>query len=75
MYRLDVNVDAVVALYINYLVEIHNYDLCKTMDMSFDDLFGILFENHIRAISTNEGVAYFECRKREISVNLDKNIN
>lgn len=75
LYRRDVNIDVVVALYINYLVEIHNYDLCKTIDMSFDDLFKILFENHIRAISTTEGVAYFECRKKEITESLSKNIN
>ena len=75
LYRGDVNIDAVVALYINYLVEIHNYDFCKTMDMSFNDLFEILFENHIRAISTTEGVAYFEYRKKEITENLSKNIN
>ena len=75
LYRLDVNIDVVVALYINYLVEIHNYDLCKTIDMTFDDLFKILFENHIRAISTTEGVSYFEHRKKEITENLNKNIN
>ena len=75
LYRLDVNIDVVVALYINYLVEIHNYDLCKTIDMSFDDLFKILFENHIRAISTTEGVSYFEFRKKEITENLSKNSN
>ena len=75
LYRRDVNIDVVVALYINYLVEIHNYDLCKTIDMSFDDLFKILFENHIRAISTTEGVAYFEYRKKEITESLSKNIN
>ena len=75
LYRLDVNIDVVVALYINYLVEIHNYDLCKTIDMTFDDLFKILFENHIRAISTTEGVAYFEFRKKEITENLSKNSN
>jgi hypothetical protein len=34
-----------------------------------------MFENHVRAISTAEGVAYFERRKKEISENLDKNIN
>ncbi len=75
LYRPDLNIDVVVALYINYLVEIHNYDLCKTIDMTFDDLFKILFENHIRAISTTEGVAYFEFRKKEITENLSKNSN
>jgi AcrR family transcriptional regulator len=75
LYRRDVNIDAVVALYMNYLVEIHNYEFCKTMHLTFDDLFKILFENHIRAISTFEGVAYFEIRKKQITDDLNQNNN
>lgn len=76
LYRHDVNIDAVVALYMNYLVEIHNSaEICKTIDVSFDDLFKVMFENHIRAISTAEGVTYFEIRKKEITEDLSKNIN
>jgi len=75
LYRRDLNNEAVVAIYMNYLVEIHNYDLCKMADVTFDELFRIIFENHIRAISTSEGVAYFELRKKEISENLNKNSN
>jgi AcrR family transcriptional regulator len=74
LYRADINVEAVVAIYINYLIEIHNSDMCKTVDLTFDDLFKVMFENHIRAISTPVGVAYFEVRKKEISENL-KNSN
>ena len=74
-YRRDINSEAVVAIYMNYLVEIHNSELCKMADVTFDELFGIMFENHIRAISTPEGVAYFEIRKKEISENLSKNSN
>jgi len=75
LYRADVNIEAVVALFINYLIEIHNSDMCKTANLSFDDLFKVMFENHVRAISTPEGVAYFEMRKKEISENLNKNNN
>jgi len=72
LYRGDINSEAVVAIYMNYLVEIHNSDLCKMADVTFDELFRIMFENHIRAISTPDGVAYFENRKKEISENLNK---
>ena len=75
LYRRDLNIEAVVAIYMNYLIEIHNSELCKIADVTFDELFRIMFENHIRAISTPEGVAYFEIRKREISENLNRNIN
>lgn len=74
LYRHDVNIDTVVALYMSYLVEIHSSaDICKTIDVSFDDLFKVMFENHIRAISTPEGVVFFEMRKKEISENLSNN--
>jgi hypothetical protein len=36
------------------------------LDINFVQLFEVLFENHIRAISTPEGLAYFESRKKEI---------
>ncbi len=75
LYRRDLNIDASVALYMNYLIEVHNHDFCKSISLSFDELFRIMFENHVRAISTLEGVAYFERRKKEITENLNKNIN
>jgi len=76
LYRADVNIEAVVAIYMNYLVEIHNSaEMCKTIEITFDELFRVMFENHVRAISTSEGVAFFEMRKKEISENLNKNIN
>jgi len=73
LYRQDVNIDAVVAIYINYLIEIHSSDMCKTADITFDELFKVMFENHIRAISTPAGVAFFEARKKEVSENLKNN--
>jgi TetR/AcrR family transcriptional regulator, cholesterol catabolism regulator len=73
LYRADVNIEAVVALFINYLIEIHNSDMCKTVNLSFDDLFKVMFENHIRAISTPTGVAFFEARKKEVLENLKNN--
>ena len=75
LYRSDINNEAIVAIYMNYLIEMHNSDLCKMADVTFDELFRVMFENHIRAISTSEGVAYFEMRKKEVLENLSKNSN
>jgi TetR/AcrR family transcriptional regulator, cholesterol catabolism regulator len=75
LYRSDLNAEAIIAIYMNYLIEIHNSDYCKGADLSFDELFKIMFEQHIRAISTSEGVAYFETRKNEITVSLNKSKN
>ena len=75
LYRPDINIELVLTLYVNYLVEMHNYDLAKASNITFDQVFEIMIENHIRAISTPEGVAYFENRKKEISDYLIKTNN
>jgi hypothetical protein len=44
----------------------HNKDICISEDITFEQLFEVMFENHIRAISTPKGIAYFEKRKSEV---------
>ena len=66
IYRDDINVDLVATIYLNSFVELHNSEICKVLDINFIQLFEVMFENHIRAISTPEGLAYFESRKKEI---------
>jgi TetR/AcrR family transcriptional regulator, cholesterol catabolism regulator len=70
LYRPDINIELVLTLYVNYLVEMHNYEMAKISNITFDQVFEVMFENHIRAISTPKGVKYFEKRKKEISDNL-----
>ena len=50
----------------------HNKEFCVLENITFDQLFEVMFENHIRAIATPEGIAYFEKRKSEIK-HLNKN--
>jgi AcrR family transcriptional regulator len=66
LYREDINIDLVATIYLNSFIELHNSDVCKMLDINFIKLFEVMFENHIRAISTPAGVAYFESRKNEI---------
>jgi TetR/AcrR family transcriptional regulator, cholesterol catabolism regulator len=66
IYRDDINVDLVATIYLNSFVELHDSDICKTLDINFLQLFEVLFENHIRAISTTAGLAFFESKKNEI---------
>lgn len=73
LYRTDVNVELVAGLYVRNLVDMHNKDYCFVENITFDQVFEAMFENHIRAISTPEGTAYFEKRKSEIT-HLNKNI-
>lgn len=74
LYRGDVNIELVAGLYVRNLVDMHNKDYCLIGNITFDQVFEVMFENHIRAISTPDGIAYFEKRKVEIS-HLNKDIN
>ena len=73
LYRSDVNIDLVAGLYVRNLVEMHKKDYCFVENITFEQVFQVMFENHIRAISNLEGIAYFEKRKLEISQS-NKNI-
>ena len=73
LYRTDVNVELVAGLYVRNLVDMHNKDYCFVENNTFNQEFEAMFENHIRAISTPEGTAYFEKRKSEIT-HLNKKI-
>lgn len=67
IYRADVNVELVAGLYVRNLVMMHNNDNCFHGNITFNQVFEVMFENHIRAISTPEGISYFEKRKSELS--------
>jgi len=73
LYRSDVNIELVANLYLRNLVMMHNTDYCLVENITFEEIFQVMFENHIRAISTPEGIAYSEKRKMEISQS-NKNI-
>jgi len=74
LYRDNLNVELIAGLYVRNLVDMHNKDYCFVENITFDQIFEAMFENHIRAISTSEGIEYFEKRKSEIT-QLNKNIN
>jgi AcrR family transcriptional regulator len=74
LYRDNLNVELIAGLYVRNLVDMHNKDFCIVENITFDQIFEAMFENHIRAISTAEGIEYFEKRKSEI-IELNKNIN
>lgn len=66
LYREDVNIDLTASLYVRNLIDMHNKDYCIIKNITFDQVFETMFENHIRAISTPEGIEYFEKQKSEI---------
>jgi AcrR family transcriptional regulator len=70
-YRNDLKIELVARLYVNNLVELHKADFIVNRELTFPEVFQVMFENHIRAISNVKGVQYFEEKKQ----NLLKDIN
>ncbi len=63
-YRSNLNIELVASLYIQRLEDLHDPDYNET-GVSFEMVFEVMFENHIRGISSEKGIACFE-KKKEV---------
>jgi len=67
LFRNDMNIDLVADLYTRRLEEFHMVEDELYTKYSFDDIFKTMFENHIRGISNENGIKYFELKKKELN--------
>ncbi len=65
LYRQDLNVDLITKLYIRKMEDMHDPDGFMNGDVSFEKIFEVMFDNHIRGIANDEGIKYYE-EKRQI---------
>jgi TetR/AcrR family transcriptional regulator, cholesterol catabolism regulator len=64
MYRQDISIELLARLYISRLIDLHNPVFFPPDKFSFPLLFEVMFENFIRGIANDEGLAYFKKRKK-----------
>jgi AcrR family transcriptional regulator len=64
MYRDDVSIELVARLYIRRLIDLHDTENFPPEDFSFDTMFSQMFERFVRSIATEEGIKYFEKKKK-----------
>lgn len=64
MYRQDISIELLARLYISRLIDLHNPVFFPPDKFSFPMLFEVMFENFIRGIANDEGLAYFKKKKR-----------
>ncbi len=64
MYRQDISIELLARLYISRLIDLHNPVFFPPDKFSFPMLFEVMFENFIRGIANDEGLAYFKKRKK-----------
>lgn len=60
LYRDDLPVELVARLYVQKLEYINDPDFLNSEDFSFSNMFQVMFDNHIRGISNNRGLEYYE---------------
>jgi TetR/AcrR family transcriptional regulator, cholesterol catabolism regulator len=65
MYRNDLSIELVARLYIRRLIDLHNPEYFPADKFSFQTLFDTMFDNFIRGIATENGIAYYEKQMRK----------
>lgn len=70
IYRPDLDVELVAQLYVQRLADFHNPEFIASGNISFEKVFRVMFENHIRGIANAKGIEYFENQKTNLNFNL-----
>jgi len=68
IYRKDIDIELVSILYVRKIEDIHNTEFIESRKFSFKEIFNVMFENHIRGISNEKGIAYFEKQKKSLNI-------
>jgi AcrR family transcriptional regulator len=66
-YRSDLNSNVIAHLYFEKIEDLYNPNILEQENFSFEELFRVMFENHIRGISNNKGIKYFEAQKENLT--------
>ena len=71
LYRTDLSVDLISRLYVQKLEDIMDAEFNIPKEKAaITKVFKVMFENHIRGISTAKGVKYFEEKKESLKFKL-----
>lgn len=68
MYRDDLSIELVARLYLARLIDLHNPEFFPPDQFSFETLFNFMFDNFVRSIANQNGLEYFEKRKKKIKL-------
>lgn len=68
LYRGDLNVELLAKLYVQKIEDLHDPQFYDREKISFGEVFQVMFENHIRGIANENGIKYFEDRKKTLKL-------
>lgn len=69
-YRQNLNKEIVAHLYFQKIEDFQNMTREEIQNFSFTKVFEVMFENHIRGISNQKGIEYFEKQKAKLNFNI-----
>ncbi|NQT77204.1 MAG: hypothetical protein HQ565_05785 [Bacteroidetes bacterium] len=72
IYRDDLSIELISRLYLSRLIDLHNPDFFPPEEFNFETLFDAMFENFIRSIANEEGIRYWEKKKKIFKKELKK---
>lgn len=70
LYRQDLDKEIIAHLYYKKIEDFHSLDVNQLQSCTFDKVFEVMFENHIRGIANEIGITYFEKQKEKLNFNL-----
>jgi len=69
LYRNDLNIDLITKLYIRKMEDMHDPDGFLNGNVSFEKIFEVMFDNHIRGIVNEKGINYYEKKRQVLKFN------
>jgi AcrR family transcriptional regulator len=71
LYRAELKVDLEARLYVQKLEDMFDSEFNLPQEkMPFSKIFKVMFENHIRGISTTKGIEYFESKQQTLKFKI-----
>lgn len=67
-YRAELDAGLTAGLFVQKMISIHNSEFFTQENMTFDKIFEVMFENHIRGIANESGIAYFNIQKENLKL-------
>jgi AcrR family transcriptional regulator len=67
-YRTELDAELTAGLFVQKMISIHSSDFFSQEKLTFDKIFEVMFENHIRGIANESGIAYFNVQKENLKL-------
>lgn len=67
-YRSELDAELTAGLFVQKMISIHNSDFFTQENLTFEKIFEVMFETHIRGIANESGITYFNVQKENLKL-------